>query len=89
MWIAKFRFSDGDAQEAMKQNRIPVLFIHGNDDHFVRTENTLRNYEACAAEKELLLVDGATHANSYNVNEQLYQAYLNRFFQKWDNEEIR
>ena len=88
-WIAKFRFSDGDAQEAMKQNRIPVLFIHGNDDHFVRTENTLRNYEACAAEKELLLVDGATHANSYNVNEQLYQAYLNRFFQKWDNEEIR
>ena len=87
--FAGFRFSEGDAEAAMKQNRIPVLFIHGSEDHFVRKENTLRNYEACAAEKELLLVDGASHANSYTVNEAACQSCLDAFFRKWDGEEVQ
>lgn len=50
---------------AMKENRIPVLFIHGDDDTFVPVTMTYENYKACTAPKELLIVPGADHAMSY------------------------
>ncbi len=64
-WFAGYSFNAYSAVDAMKTNHIPVLFIHGKDDHFVPPEMTLKNYEACAAEKELILVDGAGHGTSF------------------------
>ncbi len=78
--FAKFSFQDADASEALKNNRIPVLFLHGEEDHFVVPENTLRNYEACAALKELVLIPNAGHASSYNENPLRYQAAVQRLF---------
>lgn len=51
--------------DALKDNQVPVLFIHGKDDHFVPPEMTLKNYEACSAEKQLVFVEGAGHGTSY------------------------
>ena len=81
---AGFRFSDGDAEAAMKKNRIPVVFLHGTEDHFVRPENTLRSYEACEAEKDLVMIEDAVHASSYNTDPDRYQAALKAFFSKQD-----
>ena len=53
----------------MKRNStIPVLFIHGKADSFVPCEMTVENFNACAAKKQLLMVDNANHALSYLVD---------------------
>lgn len=69
---------------AMKANHIPVLFIHGTDDHFVPIEMTYEAYRACGAEKRLLVVPGAEHAQSYRVDRARYQETLREFWSDFD-----
>ncbi len=71
--------------DAMKVCRVPVLFIHGTDDHFVPVEMTYENYKACAAEKQLLIVPGAEHGMSYIVNEPAYQDAVLQFWKKQES----
>ena len=40
----------------------------------------LRLYEACSSQKELLLVEKASHAESIAVDPEGYHAALNRMF---------
>ena len=70
--------------EALKNTTIPVLFIHGSDDHFVPIEMTYENYKACASEKRLLVVPGAEHAMSYIVDKKKYEDAIRRFWQEQD-----
>ncbi len=65
--IAGFKFIDSSPNEVLKTNKTPILFIHGKRDRFVPYKMTLKNYEACVAEKELLIIDNATHAISFLV----------------------
>ena len=78
--LAKFSYRDGEVKEAMRNNRIPVLFIHGGDDHFVRPENSRENYNACAAPKQLVIVEHGIHASSFNENETLYRQWVRKLF---------
>ena len=66
--------------EAMKACRIPVLFVHGTDDHFVPVEMTYENYKACAAPKRLFVVPGADHGMSYLVDREGYQKAMLDFW---------
>ena len=78
--FADFRFSQADAKKVLPDNRIPVLFIHGENDHFVRPENSMENYEACGSEKKLLLIPDGVHASSYYEDTPLYQNYVRSLF---------
>lgn len=69
---------------ALKDTEIPVLFIHGTDDHFVPIEMTYENYKACASEKRLLVVPGAEHAMSYIVDRKGYENAIMKFWQDFD-----
>lgn len=86
---AGFRFKEADAETALRSTTVPVLFIHGSEDHFVPIENSIRSYEACASEKELVLVNGGIHASSYNTDETLYQSKLRSFFERNDRNHYR
>lgn len=70
--------------EAMKTNTRPILFIHGTDDHFVPARMSEENYAACKAPKELLLVEGADHAQSYIRDQERYEAAVREFFERYD-----
>lgn len=72
--------------DAMKENRVPVLFIHGTDDQLVPIEMTYKNYIACNAPKELLVVPGADHAVSCYVDPERYRRALVDFFEKCESE---
>lgn len=81
--FAGYALGEYSTLEALKANdRIPVLFIHGKADRYVPPEMTLRNYEACAAEKELLLVEGAGHGTAFLQDrpgvEKAVEAFLER-----------
>ena len=70
--------------DALKENRIPILFIHGKADHYVPHEMTLQNYEACTSEKRLVLVEGAGHGTSYLQDKPLVEKELADFFRKYN-----
>lgn len=70
--------------DALRTCTVPVLFIHGTDDHFVPIEMTFENYKACASEKRLFVVPGADHGLSYAVDRDGYQAASLDFWQHFD-----
>ena len=70
--------------EALQSSTIPVMLIHGTDDHFVPVEMTYENYKACAGPKRLLIVPGADHGMSYFVKKDRYEEEIKRFWRDFD-----
>ena len=68
----------------MKECKVPVLFVHGTDDHFVPIEMTFENYKACTAPKRLLVVPGAEHGMSYLTDQEGYEAAIRQFWEDCD-----
>lgn len=77
---AGYDLREYSALEAMEHCSVPVLFIHGKADTFVPHEMTLRNYEACTADKRLLLVDGAAHCMSFLKDRDSYTEAVRELF---------
>ena len=71
--VAGYKFDDYSTLDALKENKVPVLFIHGKEDKFVPTWMSEKNYEACTAKKQLLLVENAGHGSSIFENTALYE----------------
>ena len=69
---------------AMQHANLPVLFIHGSDDRFVPIDMTFENYKACRSPKELLVVPGAGHGQSYFVEQGKYEEAVRAFWGKYD-----
>ncbi len=83
---AGFGIDEYSTIEAMKVNRLPVLFLHGTGDKFVPCEMTVRAYEACRAEKELIMVENATHGACYLMEPEKCQRVLEAFLRKYSRE---
>ncbi len=82
---AGFHFQECSAVESLRGNRIPVLFIHGGRDAFVPARMSWKNYEACAAEKEIFIVDRAAHGASHLVEPEEYRRRVVKFMEKWSD----
>ena len=80
--IAGYRFDEYSTLDALKDNRVPVLLIHGKEDKFVPTWMSEKNFEACTARKKLLLVDNAGHGSSIFENPDLYEATEREFLKE-------
>ena len=70
--------------DALRHCRVPVMLIHGADDHFVPLEMTYENYTACASPKKLFIVPGADHGMSYFVDREGYEAAGLDFWRQYD-----
>ena len=68
-----------NVRQALTQNRLPLLVIHGAEDVYVPTKMGRENYAASAGPKALWIVPGAAHAESYWINPAAYQAHVKRF----------
>jgi len=80
---AGFGPKDASTIEAMKTNKIPVLFVHGADDDFVPVWMTEKNYEACAAPKEMHIIEGAGHGMSYMTEMERCQKAILAFIERY------
>ena len=81
--FADFDCRQCTAPQALRDNNIPVLFIHGGADDFVPTYMSRKNHDACRCEKQLVIIDGAYHANSYYVDFEKYTGALGAFIEKY------
>lgn len=77
--IGKFGIYGISTIEALKHNKIPILFVHGKKDNFVPVEMTLEAYAAANCEKQLILVEGADHGLSYLLEPERVEAELQKF----------
>ena len=57
---------------------LPIIFIHGKDDHFVPTYMSERMYEACRSPKELHLIENCGHSAAYMCAKEEYTEAVNR-----------
>lgn len=80
---AGYWISDAAPIEQVKKSITPTLFIHGDEDDFVPYFMLDELYEASTTEKEKLVIEGAGHAKSNDVNPQLYWSTLTNFLNKY------
>lgn len=74
-----YSFKEASTINQVKKSKTPTLFIHGDQDDFVPTYMVYDLYNACAADKDLLIVEGAKHAQSYLVNQELCEKTIIEF----------
>ena len=78
-----YSFKEASTIEQVKKSKTPTLFIHGDQDDFVPTYMVYDLYNACKADKDLLIVEGAKHAQSYIVNPELCEKTIMEFMHKY------
>lgn len=66
------KISDAAPIAVVDKIKVPVLFIHGDADKLIPIEMMNRLYDACAAQKEKFIVEGAGHADSKSTNPAAY-----------------
>ncbi len=65
-------------KEALKNCRLPIIFVHGEDDDFVPCEMSRENFDVCASEKKwIYTVAGAGHGLSFIMDKERYIRALN------------
>lgn len=71
--------------DALKNSKLPILFIHGMEDHFVLPAMSQMNYQASAAadrDKKLYFVEGAAHGKAIYEDTQGTLQEIKSFLQR-------
>lgn len=77
---AHYRFKNASPLDAVRQARVPVLFVHGDADDYVPFAMQEELYIACTAKKSKTVIHGASHARSYFTDTPAYETALDVFF---------
>lgn len=77
-----FNIDETSALDAMKRCKVPVIFIHGEDDNYVPCDMSRKVYSLCPTSKILFTVPKAGHGLAYLVDTQGYFKALTEFSQK-------
>lgn len=80
---AGYGYNDVSTLNEVAKTKVPILFIHGEIDDFVPVWMTRKNYEVCNSEKELLIVKGADHAESYYTDTVAYENAVKNMIKKY------
>ena len=83
--FGRFDLEETSALEGVKNTKIPVIFIHGDDDAFVPYSMSEELYEACAApHKRFVKIKGAGHGLAFPKSKEEYVNALREFEQEAD-----
>ena len=77
-----FSFKEVRPIDNLKDNEIPICFVHGKTDTFTHPWHSEKMYEANKGYKELHLYEDAEHAESVVVDNKRYQKMLQEFVAK-------
>ena len=81
MVFGRFNVDETSAVEAVKNCKIPVLFVHGEKDEFVPVSMGEQNFNACAApKKKFVVIKGAGHGVAFPAAPEEYVAQVKEFF---------
>ena len=78
-----WNFEEASMLKQVKKCRLPMMFIHGDNDDFVPTAMVYPLYHAKSAPKELYMGRGSRHARTYVDHSAQYTARLKTFVEKY------
>lgn len=78
--IAHFKHREVSPIDAVKSIHVPVLFVHGKNDTFIKHQYSEEMYEAANNPKELWLLDDASHNDVHEVGKNTYEQTIVSFF---------
>ena len=78
-----WNFKEASSIEQVKKCRLPMLFIHGDEDAYVPTWMVYKLYEAKPEPKELWVSEGVQHARSYRIHPEEYTIKVRNFTEKY------
>lgn len=89
-WLIKIFFKqkfhyevkDVSALEVVKNNNVPVLFIHGVEDHFIKPYHQERIAENQKGFKEVVQMPNAGHGDSFNTDPVKYEQIISSFIKE-------
>lgn len=82
--LAGYGMDECNAAREVAKSVTPTLFIHGDADTFVPYRMCEKLYRSCAANKWMLTVKGAAHAESYYKEPQNYEKALDTLLKAVD-----
>lgn len=75
-----FDFNELRPIDSVKNAKVPMLFIHGDKDALVPCCMAKELYDSCGSEKkDILIIEGADHAQSYMIGKEFYEKKLSTF----------
>lgn len=77
--LAGYGMDECNSRREVANAKLPILFIHGSDDTFVPYRMCEELYENCSSDKRKLIVEGASHAESYYKDMETYENALTEF----------
>ena len=81
----KIDLKHNDISKALKNSKIPILFIHGDSDSFVPTEMVFNLYNSLPEHRRSVYISkGAGHIKSYRTNPSEYKAKLYGFLNEYN-----
>ncbi len=78
MLLAKYSLKEKEAYRSIREYKGKLLVIHGGNDHFVCTQDAYKIYENANCDKNILIVEGASHAKSYLKDTKEYEKQFKR-----------
>ena len=76
---AGYGLDECNAKIEVTKSKIPILFMHGNEDSFVPCSMVYDLHDACRTEKKLVIIEGAGHVESCYKNPELYEGSIEEF----------
>ena len=82
-WMIKrkagYELDECNARNEVAKAKIPILFLHGSADTFVPCSMVNELYDACATEKKMVIIEGASHVESCYKDAELYEGTIESF----------
>lgn len=77
-----YDLKDASAIDAVRNSDVPMLFIHGDLDDMISVQMSKDLYEAAGcSRKELLIVEGAGHAQAHEKDPEAYYGAIKAFLE--------
>lgn len=67
-----FNLEETSPLQAVKNAKVPVIFIHGDNDDFVPCNMSKQLFEECTSKKQILIIPNAGHGLAYPVQKDEY-----------------
>lgn len=79
---AGYSLKECNSAAEVKKAAVPILLIHGDADTFVPCRMCHEIYRACTVPKDMLIVHGAGHCESFYKDKEAYEAKLTEFLEE-------
>lgn len=81
--IARYDWNDSDVKESLLACRLPILFVHGQEDTLVPYENGPRLYQLYPGEKDCFFPENTKHIEAMYTCPEAYAQKLDCFLRQY------